>query len=315
MNDLAGVLLGLTAALTWGLTDVVAMVASRRAGSLAATAGTQVVSLLVLLVLAAATGARLPADPAVTATAFASGLISAVAYLAFYTALRHGPITVVSPVVSMYGGLTVVLSILLLGEHLAPLQVLGVMVATSGIVLAAVAFDGGLRRARPVGPGVAYALLALVAFAGVTIILSGPIRAAGWLPILVVARIANAGTVCVIFGTARLRRRPVFPTTSGPAPASGPAPQVARSTMEPTRSPDRRILGLVVAAGLLDIAGFIAFAVGLQISQTWLVGITSSFGPVVAVAIGVVAFGERPRPVQWLGLAFVLASVFLIALG
>ena len=281
-----------------------------------------------------------------TATAFASGLISAVAYLAFYTALRHGPITVVSPVVSMYGGLTVVLSVLLLGEHLAPLQVLGVVVATSGIVLAAVAFDGGLRRARPVGPGVAYALVALVAFAAVTIILSGPIRAAGWLPILVVARIANAGTVCVIFGTTRWRRRsapatpprpaapcpaasfdtpalvppatpvsvPVAATQPVPASASDPVGAPAPAT-PPTRSPDRRILGLVVAAGLLDVAGFIAFAVGLQVSETWLVGITSSFGPVVAVAIGVAAFGERPRPVQWLGLAFVLASVFLIALG
>ena len=89
---------------------------------------------------------------------------------------------------------------------------------------------------------------------------------------------------------------------------SGPAPRTARS-------PDRRAVGLVVAAGLLDIAGFIVFAVGLQVSETWLIGITSSFGPVVAVAVGVLVFGERPRPVQWLGLAFVLASVFLIALG
>jgi drug/metabolite transporter (DMT)-like permease len=296
VHDLAGVLLGLTAALTWGLTDVAAMVASRRVGSLAATAGTQVVTLLVLVSLALATGTGLPADPAVVATAFGCGIISAVAYLAFYTALRHGPITVVSPVVSMYGGLTVVLSILLLGERLAPTQVLGVAVATSGIVLAAVAFDGGLRRARPVGPGVAYALVALVAFAAVTVILSGPIRAAGWLPVLLVARIANAGTVCAILGTTRLRRR------SGPATL-------------PARRLDRRVAGLVLAAGLLDVAGFIAFAVGLQVSETWLVGITSSFGPVVAVAVGVLVFGERPRSVQWLGLAFVLASVFLIALG
>ena len=68
-------------------------------------------------------------------------------------------------------------------------------------------------------------------------------------------------------------------------------------------------------AGLLDIGGFIAFAVGLEIAPTWLIGITSSFGPVIAVAAGVLLFGERPRPVQWLGLGLVLVSVFLIALG
>jgi drug/metabolite transporter (DMT)-like permease len=296
VHDLVGVLLGLTAALVWGTTDVVATLASRRVGSLAATAGAVLVSVVALALLALVTGTRLPDDPSVVGAALASGAISALAYLAFYTGLRHGPITVVSPVVSLYGGLTVVLSVLLLGEALAPLQAVGVVVATSGVVLAAVAFDQGLRSARPVGPGVAYALVALVAFAGVTIILSGPIRAAGWLPIMLLSRVANAGTVWVIVGATRVARRSSVAAT-------------------PRRSLDRRVVGLLVAAGLLDTAGFVAFAVGLQVSETWLVGITSSFGPVVAVAVGVLMFGERPRRVQWLGLGFVAASVFLIALG
>jgi drug/metabolite transporter (DMT)-like permease len=296
MHDLAGILLGLTAALVWGTTDVVATLASRRVGSLVATAGTQIVSLATIALLVLVTGTRIPDDPSVIAMALASGVISATAYLAFFTALRHGPITIVSPVVSMYGGLTVVLSVLLLGEALAPLQAVGVVVATSGVVLAAVAFDGGIRRARLVGPGVAYAMVALVAFAAVTILLSGPIRSAGWLPIMLLARIANAGTVWVIYGVARVARRPGASTSTG-------------------RSLDRRAVGLLVAAGLLDTAGFVAFAAGLQVSETWLIGITSSFGPVVAVAVGVLLFGERPRPIQWLGLGFVAASVFFIALG
>jgi drug/metabolite transporter (DMT)-like permease len=296
VHDLVGVLLGLTAALVWGATDVVATLASRRVGSLVATAGTVLVSLVALALLVLVTGTRLPEDPSVTVTALVSGAISALAYLAFFTALRHGPITVVSPVVSLYGGLTVVLSILLLGEQLAPVQVVGVVVATSGVVLAAVAFDQGIRGARPVGPGVAYALIALVAFAAVTILLSGPIRIAGWLPIMLLSRIANATVAWVILGATRVARRRA-------APAS------------PRRRLDRRVVGLLVAAGLLDTAGFVAFAVGLQVSETWLIGITSSFGPVVAVAVGVLMFGERPRRIQWLGLVFVAASIFLIALG
>jgi drug/metabolite transporter (DMT)-like permease len=296
VRDIEGILLGLTAAFAWGLTDTAATFASRRVGSLRATAGTQLTSVAVLGALLLATGASLPGDPAVTLTAIACGAIAAVAYLAFFTALRHGPITVVSPVVSTYGGLTVVLSVLLLGEALAPLQALGVVVATTGVVLASVSFTGGLRGARPVGPGVAYAVVALVAFAALTVVMSGPIRAAGWLPVLLLARTANAGTVWLILGVSR-RVRP-----ADPASAEG-------------RAVDRRALGLVLAAGLLDIGGFIAFAVGLEISQTWLIGITSSFGPVIAVAAGVLLLGERPRPIQWLGLGLVGVSIFLIALG
>jgi drug/metabolite transporter (DMT)-like permease len=251
---------------------------------------------IVLAVLVLANGTTLPADPAVGATALACGVVAAIAYLAFFTALRHGPITVVSPVTSTYGGLTVVLSVLLLDEGLAAGQAVGVAVATTGVVLASIAFTGGLRGARPVGPGIAYALVALVAFAVLTVVMSGPVRAAGWLPILLLARIANAGTVWLILGATRLRAR-------------------GRPVSPGARPVDRRALGLVLAAGLLDVGGFISFAVGLEVSRTWLIGITSSFGPVIAVAAGVLLFGERPRPVQWLGLGLVGASVFLIALG
>lgn len=296
MHDLEGLLLGLTAALAWGVADTVATVASRRVGSLRATAGTTLTSVAVLATLVLGTGTALPDKPAVVVLSLACGAVSAAAYLAFFTALLHGPISVVSPVVSNYGGLTVVLSVLLLGEALAPGQVLGVAVATGGVVLASVTFVGGLRGARPAGRGVAYAIVALVAFAATTVAMSGPIRAVGWLPVLFLARIANAGSVWTILGLSRLRR------PAGPASAG-------------ERAVDRRAIGLVFVAGLLDIGGFIAFAVGLEVSQTWLVGITSSFGPVIVVAAGVLLFGERPRPVQWLGLGFVAASVFLIALG
>jgi drug/metabolite transporter (DMT)-like permease len=296
VDDLEGLLLGLTAALAWGLTDTIATFASRRVGSLRATAGTQLTSVVVLTVLLVGTGAPLPADPVVTATALACGAVAALAYLSFFTALRHGPITVVSPVVATYGGLTVVLSVLLLGESLGGAQALGVAVATAGILLASIVFKGSIRSVRPVGPGVAYAVVALVAFAVLTVALSGPIRAAGWLPILLLARIANAGMVWLILGATRWRRPPA------PASVEG-------------RPVDRRALALVVAAGLLDIGGFIAFAVGLEIAPTWLIGITSSFGPVIAVAAGVLLFAERPRPVQWVGLGLVALSLFLIALG
>ncbi len=144
MHDLAGLPLGLTAALAWGWTDTVATVASRRSGSLRATAGAQLTSVVVLATLMLVTGTALPDDPAVVVLSLACGMVSSVAYLAFFTALLHGPISVVSPVVSTYGGLTVVLSVLVLGEALAPGQVLGVAVATAGVVLASVVFTGGL---------------------------------------------------------------------------------------------------------------------------------------------------------------------------
>ena len=45
------------------------------------------------------------------------------------------------------------------------------------------------------------------------------------------------------------------------------------------------------AAGLLDIVGFVAFAIGLEVAPTWIVGLASSFGPVVAVIVAVASVG------------------------
>jgi drug/metabolite transporter (DMT)-like permease len=289
-------LLGFSAALAWGVTDTVATFASRRIGSLRATAGAVLTSVAVLWALAVASGTGPPGEPAIVLASLACGALAGLAYLAFFTALRHGPISVVSPVVATYGGLTVALSIWLLGESPAPLQVAGVALATGGVVLVSITFREGLRSARPVSRGVAYAVVALVAFAVGTVVMSGPIRQVGWLPVLLVARTTNAGLVCLILLVMR-RLRPADPVSAEGRPV------------------DRRALGLVVLAGLLDVAAFVAFAVGLEIAPTWLIGITSSFGPVVAVAAGVLLLDERPRPVQWLGLGLLALSVFLIALG
>jgi drug/metabolite transporter (DMT)-like permease len=51
------------------------------------------------------------------------------------------------------------------------------------------------------------------------------------------------------------------------------------------------------------------------VAETWLVGLTSSFGPVVAVLVAVAAMGERLRPIQWLGLALLASGLVAIALA
>ena len=45
------------------------------------------------------------------------------------------------------------LAVLLRGESLLPAQAMGAVLATVGVVLAGVVFDGSLRGARLVGPG------------------------------------------------------------------------------------------------------------------------------------------------------------------
>jgi len=288
---------GLIAALCWGSTDVMASFAGRRLGSLHVVAVSQVASVVVAILLAASQGVGLPSDPFALFLAALFGVIAAGAYLSFFTALRIGPLAVVSPVVAAYGGLTVVLSVLIRGETLTGLQGLGAALATLGVILTGIVFDGGWRGTRIVGRGVLFSLLAMLLFSILTAGLATPIRIAGWLPVLLVSRLANAATiltVLIVVTVARPRGSDVLLATSG--------------------SPTIRAIAAAGAAGLLDIVGFVAFAIGLEVAPTWIVGLASSFGPVVAVVVAVALWGERLRPTQWVGLAGIVAGLVAVAL-
>ena len=89
---------------------------------------------------------RRPARDAADSTfvlVLALGVVAMVAYLAYFTGLRIGPIAVVSPMVAAYGGLTVVLAVIVRGESLTAQQAFGAAVATVGIVMTGIALDGG----------------------------------------------------------------------------------------------------------------------------------------------------------------------------
>jgi drug/metabolite transporter (DMT)-like permease len=69
-----------------------------------------------------------------------------------------------------------------------------------------------------------------------------------------------------------------------------------------------------VVGGLLDIIGFVAFAIGLEQAPAWILGLASSFGPVVSVIVAVLLWGERLQPSQWLGLVGIGLGLAAVAL-
>lgn len=292
-----GLLTGLGAALSWGTMDIATALASRRIGSLRVTAGVQLVCALILVVVAMVAGSRFPTDPLAIGSAVLLGFVGAGAYLAYFTGLQIGPISVVSGMVAAYGGLTVLLSVVLRGESLTVLQALGATVATIGVILTGVAFGGGLRGMRFAGPGVAFAVVALVMFALMAITTDVALESADWIQVLLVSRLVTAAvSIAAILALAVAGRR---------ASASGPA------RGEPV--PIRRVGAMLVVGGALDAAGLMAFAIGLSSAPTWMVGLASSFGPAVTIVVAVAFLGERLKAIQWLGLGGV--AIGMVAIG
>jgi drug/metabolite transporter (DMT)-like permease len=297
-----GLLTGLGAALCWGTLDLFSALASRRVGSLWVTTGMQIVGAILVVIAAAVGGVRPPTDPFVLVGGVLVGLAGAGAYLSYFTGLRIGPIAVVSGVVAAYGGLTVVLAVVIRGETLDPIQALGALAATIGVVLTGVSFDHG-RHGRFSSPGVIFAVVALVLFASMSIGADVVIDRAPWLQVLLVTRLSNAilSTAILVLVLTRLRRQ-AAPLIEG-AEGEGLAGSAARA-----------VIAAVVLSGVLDVVGLMSFSYGLEHAETWLVGLASSFGPAVTIVAAVALLGERLRPIQWLGLAAILVGLVAIAL-
>ena len=292
-----GLLTGLTAALFWGTLDVITALASRVIGSLRVTTGMQIVGATEFALLGLLTGAVLPLEPGPIAVSALLGLIGAAAYLSYFTGLQIGPISVVSGVVAAYGGLTVVLSVVIRGETLTTVQAFGAAVATVGVILTGIAFEGGWRGTRFAGPGVAFAVVALVMFAAMSIVTDIALETIDWLPLMIMARGFNAFlSIAILVVLARRGGR------SAERPVG--APPWSRT----------KVALAIVVAGTLDVLGLISFVIDLETAPTWMVGLASSFGPAVTIIAAVAFLGERLKPIQWAGLVGILVGMVAIGL-
>jgi drug/metabolite transporter (DMT)-like permease len=283
----SGVVLGTSAALCWGVVDVVIALLARRAPFVTVTVVVQGASVVMLAALAVALGDVPELSGGQWVAVAALGPVGTGAYLAFYRALQLGPIAIVSPIASANGAVVVVLAVILLGDALSGTQAVGAAVVLCCVVLAAV--DVGERvPARPADDdGVRLAVLATVMFGGYLFALVALAEPLGWLLPILLTRMTGLPLLAAI---------------------------VARRRERPWRLLGPGALALACAVGWLDAAGFLLFNRGAEIGQAALTSAAAATYPLVPVACGLLLLHERLRRYQAVGIAGVLAGMTLLAL-
>ena len=127
-------LLALISSLSWGVADFLGGIASRRAGPVQVLAVSYPAGALLLTVIALFI---IPGDltPAVIPYAVVAGAIGALAIGLLYAALTRGPMGVVSPITAVMSGAVPVAVGLMRGESLAPLAIVGIVLAVAAVIL------------------------------------------------------------------------------------------------------------------------------------------------------------------------------------
>lgn len=282
------VVFGVLAAAGWGIADFVAAVVSKRLGLLRTIVGVHIVSIAVTTayVVVAWNLSVLSINHWLVMLGI-SGL-GFITYISFYRALQIGPVAVISPVVSTYAVVVILLAMVFAGERLSLGQGIGTSACILGVVLASTNFGGNVNGGRLISTGVLLALVATVAIGiwqfGVGIIS----REIGWFLPIYISRLLTLGLIAPL---AIVRRE----------------------------WPWQRLTVLlafgVVTIGVVETGGLLAFARGAEIGVISIVAAASITYPLIPIVGGLVIFRERLGITQVSGLGIALSGLLLLTLS
>jgi drug/metabolite transporter (DMT)-like permease len=224
------------------------------------------------------------------------GAVGWVSYLAFYGALAIGPILVLSPIVSGYAAVTVVLAVLFAGNHLSVVQAIAVAVTIAGTMLASADLREIARAQlqRRSAFGIVLALCAMALLGTFVFGVSYYRHRIGWLgPIFLARGFASLIGLCHLLSRGGLR---------GQSHASDDSPLLRRS----------RLIAILMLLALVDTGGYVFFNLGVGHGAAAIVAAASAPYALVPIAMGVSLFKERPTAAQWLGVTCVIVGVVIL---
>ena len=277
--ELGAMIFGLLSAITFGAGDFSGGFASRRTPVVGVITISHAVGLVLLIVLALASGEALPAsaDMLWGAAAGASGMVG---LGALYRALAIGRAGIVAPIVGVIGAVLPVGFAFVTTGLPEILQLLGLVLGLISVWLVSGAMGTTSRES------LGLAVLAGLAF-GVFFTCYAQVSVEAFFWPLVAARFTSFSIMLLV---ALFSRREWFPR-------------------------DRRALWVIVLAGLLDVSGNATFIRAAQTGHLDIAAVVSSLYPAVTILLARFVLKEILTLVQFIGVVTALVAITLIAAG
>jgi len=275
--------LALTAALSWGVSDFVGGVTSRRLPVLWVLFFTQGVGLTIVLPFALLRG--LPAFDTATLVFAISGSISGlIGIAALYRAIALGVASIAAPI-SGTGAILPVVFGLARGEPTRLTQEIGMACALLGVVLASITGEEQAHLGKDARIGVSFAVLAAFGFGGFFILLHEASTRDVWWAVSI-----QRSTGVIVLGCLLLANRPPFPVRWTDAPR----------------------LALV---GTLDQGANVLYGFASTLGLVSLSAVLVSLYPMVTTLLARFVLDERMSGLQKGGIALAIAGAALVAGG
>ncbi|MGI5205740.1 EamA family transporter [Spirillospora sp. CA-108201] len=287
--------LALAAALAYGVADFLGGTVTRGSTAIRALTWCVPIGLAVVLVSALLTGGDVSPGP--MAWGFVAGLCGGGGLIAFYRALARGPMSVVAPVSALAAAVIPVAVGVAQGERLDASVLFGVLLCLVAIGLVSMEANGekeaapGATGRRLLDSGPVMAGLSGSCFGVFFVLLKEAGDGTGLWPI-VGARLGNLAIVAVALLFLAARGANAGPRLSG-----------------------RTLIVLALLSGSLDAGANVLYFLAVHNGMLSLAAVLTSLYPAITVLLARVAYSERLRAVQRVGMAVAVAGVALVTVG
>jgi drug/metabolite transporter (DMT)-like permease len=287
MNIQFGILLGLVSMLGWGVSDFLGAYISRKTTPLKAFTLTRLFGTAALLILSILFFQSAGLSLFTISLALVTALLYVVASVSYYKGMTIGNVSIISPVASSYPALTVVLSVLLLGEKLTGLQEAAILTIIIGAILVPFKLsDFRKKKVKSISKGLKYAVIAAAGWGFMMIFIGVLASRLGWfMPILLMN----------FFGLGYLL-------------------SYSKAYRKDISLPKKSILIIIIFSAVLDVAASLSFSAGTTFAYIAIVATVSSVYPSITILLANFFFKEKLDADQWLGVLLVLFGLALLSI-
>lgn len=288
-------------ALSYGISDFLGGLASRKRSVVDATTVTFATALVMLVIAVLLVGAQF--TPEAIMSGVVAGVCNVIGMGAFYAALTIGPVSILSPAIAALQALVSVVAGLMLGERFGAFGWAGVVVALVSALL--VGLPSRLGTVRVTRRGALLALVSGLGLGGAVVALDAAPTTSGQAPAL-----AEIGTGVLALLVVQLFARAAPRVARAVAALDGPdhvaaAPRASRMPW----------WMFAVATGLLMGVANALIVAALHEGRLGIVGVLVGLYPVPTVLLAWIVLRERLAPHQLIGVVGAIGACVLLSLA
>lgn len=284
MDIFSGIFFGIAAMICWGLSDFFVTKSARGCDPLKAFFWSQLVALGLMLIVFYEFFELPSFSIEVIILLLASGFFTVVANLSFYKSLRQGKVSIVMPIASCWAVVTVILSLIFLGESLTVFKTVGVIIAIVGVLLVSFKWKDIALDVKKHTAGVKYAAIAALAYGADFTVIDLAAKKIGWFLLIFFVGLITA---CYLLAYAGIKKKDIsFP---------------------------KNALKFIFSVGVLDTIAYLLYASSVTREYGAVVAPIAAASPAVSILLARIFFKEKLEINQEIGMILVLVSLILLA--